>query len=90
MFAQHGCAVCHGAEGRGDGPSAKRLDVPPGDFADPRTYRQGVSPNDIAASIRNGAGAMPAFHDISDAESADIAAWIVSLQGGARTARGRP
>jgi mono/diheme cytochrome c family protein len=90
MFAQHGCAVCHGAEGRGDGRSAKRLDIPPGDFADPRTYRQGASPNDIAASIRYGAGAMPAFHDISDAESADIAAWIVSLHGRPRTAGGRP
>ena len=27
------CAVCHGAEGRGDGPAAARLRRPPADFS---------------------------------------------------------
>jgi Cytochrome C oxidase, cbb3-type, subunit III len=31
LFAAH-CAVCHGAEGRGDGPAAKSLPVPPADL----------------------------------------------------------
>jgi len=52
----------------------------PRDFADVRAYRQGSSRNDIAASIRNGAGAMPAFRDIDRSEASNIAAWIVSLQ----------
>jgi len=30
-FAQY-CAPCHGAEGKGDGPKAGRLDIPPGDL----------------------------------------------------------
>jgi high-affinity iron transporter len=83
LYAERGCAVCHGAQGRGDGPTAKRLDFPPRDFADPRTYRQGSSQGDIAASIRGGSGprgAMPAFRDISEPDASDIAAWIVSLQ----------
>ena len=80
LYAQRGCAVCHGARGHGDGPSAKRLAVVPRDFADVRAYRQGSSRNDIAASIRNGAGAMPAFRDIDESEASNIAAWIVSLQ----------
>jgi mono/diheme cytochrome c family protein len=80
LYAQHGCAVCHGVHGRGDGPSAKRLDAPPRDFGDAASYKQGSSVSDLAASIRNGTGAMPAFRDITDDDANDIAAWIVSLQ----------
>ncbi len=83
LYAERGCAVCHGVTGRGDGPSAKRLDAPPRDFADVRAYRQGSTRNAIAASIRDGAGPsgqMPPFRDISESEANDIAEWIVSLQ----------
>jgi len=80
LYAQRGCIVCHGATGRGDGPSAKRLDVPPHDFADVRAYKRGPSQDDIAVSIREGAGAMPAFRDLSESQARDIAGWIVSLQ----------
>jgi high-affinity iron transporter len=80
LYAEHGCAVCHGAQGHGDGPSVKRLDIAPRDFADRRGYRNGIGPDQIAASIRNGAGAMPPFRDITESEAQDIAAWIVSLQ----------
>jgi mono/diheme cytochrome c family protein len=80
LYAERGCAVCHGTRGRGDGPSAKRLDAPPRDFADVRAYRQGPSQDEISRSIRGGAGAMPAFREISESEANDMAAWIVSLQ----------
>jgi high-affinity iron transporter len=80
LYQERGCAVCHGASGRGDGPSARRLDAPPRDFASAAGYTHGASRNEIAASIRRGAGAMPPFRDISDAEAKEIAAWIVSLQ----------
>ena len=83
LYAERGCAVCHGADGRGDGPSAGRLAIPPRDFASVRAYRNGSSQVDIAASIRSGSGpdnAMPAFRDITNEEASDIAAWIVSLQ----------
>ena len=84
LYAEHGCAVCHGPDGRGDGPSAARLDVPPRDFADPRAYSRGASPLEIAASIRRGTGAMPPFRDLTEEESREIAVWIVSLQGRGR------
>jgi mono/diheme cytochrome c family protein len=80
LYAERGCAVCHGTGGRGDGPSAKRLDAPPRDLADVSAYRQGASQDEISSSIRRGAGAMPAFRDISESEANDMAAWIVSLQ----------
>jgi high-affinity iron transporter len=80
LYAAHGCAACHGASGRGDGPSSRHLDVPPQDFADPRAYSQGASPTAIAATIRRGAGAMPPFRDLTDEEARNIALWIVSQQ----------
>jgi mono/diheme cytochrome c family protein len=80
LYAERGCAVCHGADGRGDGPAAARLDTRPLDFADVRAYRQGAGQNEIAASIRNGSGAMPPFRDLTGPEAQDIAAWIVSVQ----------
>jgi len=80
LYAGHGCAACHGAEGHADGPTASRLDAPPRDFADPRAYSSGASPVDIARSIRRGAGAMPPFRDLTEQEAGDIAMWIVSQQ----------
>ncbi|HWK11575.1 MAG TPA: cytochrome c [Vicinamibacterales bacterium] len=80
LYAERGCAVCHGADGRGDGPAAKRLDTPPRDLTDARLYRQGASQPEIAGSIRSGAGAMPPFRDLTQSEAMDIAAWLVSRQ----------
>jgi mono/diheme cytochrome c family protein len=80
LYAERGCAVCHGADARGHGPAATRLDTAPLDLTQVRAYRQGASQDEIAASIRNGSGAMPAFRDLSGPEASDIAAWLVSLQ----------
>jgi mono/diheme cytochrome c family protein len=80
LYAQQGCAVCHGADARGDGPSVRRLDVPPRDLTDPRAYRNGATADRIATSIRTGAGAMPAYRELSEEEAAAIADWIVSRQ----------
>jgi high-affinity iron transporter len=37
---QQECAVCHGQDGRGDGPVARGLQPPPGDFLDPARMGQ--------------------------------------------------
>ena len=84
LYMTHGCAVCHGAGGRGDGPSAARMVVPPTDFAKVDAYREGSSPEDIARTIRYGTsvpGPMPPFAHISEEDARLLAAWIVSLQG---------
>jgi high-affinity iron transporter len=44
LFQQE-CAVCHGSTGRGDGPAARTLQPPPGDFLD----RERMSPQSILA-----------------------------------------
>lgn len=84
IYAKHGCAVCHGHGGRGDGPAAKTLTPPARDFADVRHYKEGWSRESIATSIRNGvrgSTSMPAFKDLSQGDAEAVAAWIVSLQG---------
>jgi mono/diheme cytochrome c family protein len=90
LYAERGCIVCHGAGGRGDGPSAPRLDAQPRDFTDVRAYRLGSSQDDIVTSIRAGGGAMPSFRDVSEPDAKDIAAWIVSLQRQAGGSGGKP
>jgi periplasmic copper chaperone A len=84
LYLQHGCAVCHGQSGRGDGPASKTLTPPPRDLANPQHLRQGASEEAIADSIANGIDApgsqMPPFSHISEGDRKLIAAWIVSLQ----------
>ena len=83
LYLNHGCAVCHGPGGHGDGPSAARLVVPPRDFANVDAYREGSSAEAIAATIRLGTstpGPMPPFGHISAEDALLLAEWIVSLQ----------
>jgi copper(I)-binding protein len=82
LYAQHGCAACHGAAGRGDGPSARALAVKPRDLANTGTYRFGFTKSDIARTISEGVpqSAMPAFGHLPAEEREAIASYIVSLQ----------
>ena len=54
------CVLCHGADGKGDGPAAPALNPPPMNFREPQFW-QTRSDKDIAYTIRNGLAAMPAF-----------------------------
>ena len=60
------CVICHGADGKGDGPAAAALNPPPRDFQRPQFWQGNVNQK-IADTIRNGLSPMPAF-DLSDAE----------------------
>ncbi len=57
LFQTH-CAVCHGPQGRGDGPAAAGLNPRPADLMQSaRMLRDGV----VAGVITDGRGAMPSF-----------------------------
>ena len=60
------CLICHGANGKGDGPAASAMNPPPRDFTGPQFWQE-TADQDIAYTIRNGLPPMPAF-DLSDAE----------------------
>jgi hypothetical protein len=65
LYARH-CATCHGAEGRGDGPNARHLPVPPARHADARAMARRT--DDALFDVIHGGGRvlgvsprMPAF-----------------------------
>ena len=78
LFAKD-CAVCHGADGRGDGPAAAGLPQRPDDLskiAPPPAFPDGV----VAYRIINGVNMMPAFKStLSENEIWDLLNFIRSL-----------
>ena len=76
---QKNCAVCHGAEGRGDGVAAAALPQRPDDLskiAPPPIFPDGV----VAYRIINGVNMMPAFKaTLSENEIWDLLNFIRSL-----------
>ena len=80
LYERHGCALCHGPEGRGDGRLAASQDPPPRDLHDPRLYRQGHEVEQIEASIRQGVGRnMPAYSHLSREDRRSLALYLHSL-----------
>jgi len=75
------CAVCHGDDGRGDGPAAARLLQRPADLTSPHTADH--MPGDIFWWVTHGLGlAMPPFGDrLSVDERWDIVNFVRTLPG---------
>lgn len=84
LYAENGCASCHGPAGRGDGPVGKTLTPPPRDFKNDASYRRGTDERSIAATLEigiaeNGAK-MPAFAHLTEHERLSLAAYVISLR----------
>lgn len=80
LYRENGCAACHGAEGRGDGMSARGTNLHPRDLVDPVSYRNGAGVEEIAQTIATGFQSMPAFAHIPPDERRAIAEFIVARQ----------
>ncbi|MFN7982412.1 MAG: cytochrome c [Vicinamibacterales bacterium] len=83
LYGENGCASCHGPAGRGDGPVAKTLAIPPRDFKSVESFRNGRDETSIAATLavgidRNGAK-MPAFNHLTETERRALALFVLSL-----------
>src|SRR6266850_5309750 len=87
MYTQR-CAVCHGLDGRGNGPAAPSLIPRPRDFTLGQfTYQstpadQPPSDADLTQVVLNGlqASAMPYWHDLlSERDIREVVAYIKSL-----------
>jgi len=85
------CAVCHGVDGRGDGPAAPALKTPPADLTQLAKQNGGHYPGlKVAAAIR-GEGAPtahgtkempvwgPLFRSISSGHEAEVAQRVTNL-----------
>ena len=55
------CQICHGANGRGDGPAAAALNPKPADFTNP-TFWKNNPEEKIRRMVTYGKGVMPAFN----------------------------
>lgn len=86
LYAAH-CGVCHGPEGRGDGPAAVFLFPKPRDFTlgkfKIRSTATGELPTDedLMQTIRRGmpGSAMPPFADLSEADRRALVGYVKSL-----------
>jgi mono/diheme cytochrome c family protein len=79
---QKNCVACHGAAGKGDGPAAKALKPPPGDFA---TTLASMGDADVAKFIADGGKAAgkkhPAFAGkLSDDQVKAVAQFVKTLK----------
>ncbi len=75
------CSKCHGAEGRGDGPSAATLPTKPLNFQDPEKMRE-MTPFQAFNTIRLGVPDTPmaAFTSFSDRDAWNLAFYVVSFR----------
>lgn len=77
------CVVCHGQDGRGDGPTAKSLDPAPADFLD-LDHSAIYGPGEKYWIIGNGSGktGMPGFaQELTPKDRWDLVNHIYRLQG---------
>lgn len=83
LYGQHGCPLCHGPEGRGDGRIAHTLEPPPRDFRDRASFRHGDGVDAIAKTIDKGIVSdrqvMPAYGHLDLADRRSLALYIRSL-----------
>lgn len=78
LFLKH-CVVCHGPQGRGDGPAAVGLDPKPSNLVDNGDQHP---EGDIAWKIASGRGPMPAWKGtLSEKNIWDLTNFIKSLAG---------
>jgi mono/diheme cytochrome c family protein len=62
---QEKCTICHGADGKGNGPAAAAFSKRPADFNKPEFWNGDVDKK-ISDTVRNGRPPMPAFSLSSD------------------------
>lgn len=66
IYAQR-CALCHGAEGKGDGPASAGLNPKPRNHTD-GSYMNAQTDEQLLTVIREGKGAMPAWKSVMSEE----------------------
>jgi len=94
VYAQR-CALCHGANGKGDGPAAAGLNPKPRNHTD-GAYMNSQTDAELLSVIHNGKGGMPAWRGtLSEREIRAVLVHVRSLavppyRGTARAHRGAP
>jgi mono/diheme cytochrome c family protein len=74
------CAVCHGYEGKGDGPIVAK-GFPPIPLVGPASPAPGRTDGYIWGMMRNGRGLMPSYNRIEELDRWDVVNYLRGLQG---------
>ncbi len=78
VFKKSNCAMCHGADGKGQTPAGKSMKA--GDFTSSDV--QNLKDSELQNIIENGKGKMPAYKSkLKDEEVEQIVAYIRTLKG---------
>lgn len=85
LYRDHGCPLCHGPGGAGDGPLAATLVPLPRDLRSPGSYDKGTSAREVAATLaaglpREGVLIMMPYPHIPEVDRLSIGAFIEALQ----------
>jgi mono/diheme cytochrome c family protein len=73
------CALCHGAEGKGDGPASAALNPKPRNHTD-GAYMSTRTDEDLMAVIHDGKGGMPAWKSVlTEQEMQDVLKYVRTL-----------
>ncbi|MGH9194534.1 MAG: c-type cytochrome [Acidimicrobiia bacterium] len=75
------CVLCHGPQGRGDGPGAAGLNPKPRNHTD-AAYMNSRTDEDLLSVIRDGKGQMPAWKSVlSEEQMRAVLAYVRTLAG---------
>jgi mono/diheme cytochrome c family protein len=78
---QQRCVLCHGPEGRGNGPASAALKPPPRNFHD-AAYMHSKTDDELLTSVRNGKSAMPPWGKVlSDVEIRSALMYVRTFAG---------
>lgn len=77
------CALCHGKRGDGNGVRSSALSRRPPDFTNPG-WRQSTTPREVFKLVSEGkrGTSMPAWPTLSDDQTWDLVAYVLSLAEG--------
>jgi high-affinity iron transporter len=80
-YAKH-CVMCHGPEGKGDGPAAAAMDPSPTDLTDAEKMGA-LSDEALLEALSNGKGSMPGYASMLKAEELKaLAEYVRSMSAG--------
>ncbi len=82
LYRANGCEVCHGVQGKGDGPAGTGMVPPPRNLLEVSSYKQGASEAQIVQTLYTGVPGtlMNAYRHIKEPDRVAIARYILHLR----------
>ena len=73
------CQMCHGAEGKGNGPASGGLNPKPRNFTSADNWKNGRKPSQVFGTITHGLNAMPSFSTLPSDDRWSVIHYVLSL-----------